>query len=182
MDPLQLGQKLRAARENRGLKQEEAADAIQVPRTAIVHMEAGNRQVSTLELAQLAELYKFPVDFFFASEGAAESDPLLALGRIAPEMVNDKVTEEAIRNFFDISREGAALEVELGHAPRVGPPRRQSSRRLPSLRRNAAASALAAVRSAISASSSQTRGSGPPAPGSRRWSPGSSYPTRPLAW
>ena len=53
----ELGRRLRVAREARGLSQEAVAEALGLPRTAITQMEAGNRSVSTLELAKLAGLY-----------------------------------------------------------------------------------------------------------------------------
>lgn len=60
-----LAARLRIAREKLGLTQEEAANAISIPRTAIVQMEAGNRKISTLELASLAELYGRTISSFF---------------------------------------------------------------------------------------------------------------------
>ena len=67
-NPQTLGRRLREARENCGLSQQVASDAIGVPRTAITQLEAGNRAVSTLELAQLAELYRRPVIEFFGEK------------------------------------------------------------------------------------------------------------------
>ena len=65
MNPIELGRKLREARELCGISQQVAADAIGVPRTAITHIEGGNRAVSTLELSKLADLYRVPVARFF---------------------------------------------------------------------------------------------------------------------
>ena len=67
-NPHTLGRRLREARENCGLSQQVAADSIGIPRTAVTQLEAGNRAVSTLELAQLAELYKQPVANFFGEQ------------------------------------------------------------------------------------------------------------------
>ena len=47
----QLAERLKQARLQAGLTQEQAAGAIGVPRTALVQMEGGNRAVSSLELA-----------------------------------------------------------------------------------------------------------------------------------
>src|SRR5262245_39296725 len=41
LDPITLGRRLREARENRRLTQEQAAQAIGISRTALVHIEAG---------------------------------------------------------------------------------------------------------------------------------------------
>src|SRR3954451_7486819 len=84
LDQKTLGRRLKEARINRGHSQGEAADAIGVPRTAMVNIEAGNRTLSTLELAGLAELYNRPIVDFFAptDEPPAEEDALLALHRL----------------------------------------------------------------------------------------------------
>lgn len=60
-----LAARLRIAREKLGLTQEQVAESIKVPRTAIVQIEAGNRKVSTLELASLAEVYGRTISSFF---------------------------------------------------------------------------------------------------------------------
>ena len=64
MEAEELGRRLRIAREARGLSQQAVADALGLARTAITQMEAGNRSVSTLELAKLAGLYLQPVSSF----------------------------------------------------------------------------------------------------------------------
>ena len=56
-DAVQLGNNLRAARERRGLSQQQVAEAMNLPRTAVTNIESGNREVSTLELTRLADLY-----------------------------------------------------------------------------------------------------------------------------
>lgn len=60
-----LGGTLRKIRKLKKVTQEEAAKAVGLCRTAIVKMEAGDRRVSTLELAKLARVYRcFVTDFF----------------------------------------------------------------------------------------------------------------------
>ena len=54
IDQNTLASRLRDARVVANLTQEQVAVAIGVARTAIVQIEAGNRAVSTLELAKLA--------------------------------------------------------------------------------------------------------------------------------
>ena len=68
LDPITLGRRLREARENRRLTQEQAAQAIGISRTALVHIEAGKRSLSTLELSELAKLYHRSVADFFAED------------------------------------------------------------------------------------------------------------------
>ena len=52
-----IGQRLRFARESRQITQESAGAVLGLQRSAISLMESGQRQVSTLELTRLAELY-----------------------------------------------------------------------------------------------------------------------------
>ena len=74
LDDVQLGQKLREAREYIGLSQEEVAEHLQIPRASISALESGKRKVSALELDQFAQLYKRPISFFYEKEAMVE-DP-----------------------------------------------------------------------------------------------------------
>src|SRR5882762_5852093 len=88
-------------------------------------MEAGNRSISTLELAQLAELYERPIVDFF-SEGplseAPEDDPILALHRITDSFKDHPGVHRQVGRCVEICREGADLEHLLGKKARSGPP------------------------------------------------------------
>ena len=53
-----LSQRLREAREYLGLSQEDVAEQLKIPRASISAIETGKRKVSSLELKQLAKLYK----------------------------------------------------------------------------------------------------------------------------
>ncbi len=59
-----LAAKLKAAREYVGLSQEEVAEMLKVPRSAISLMEKGDRKVDALELKQLAHIYQRSVHYF----------------------------------------------------------------------------------------------------------------------
>jgi DNA-binding XRE family transcriptional regulator len=65
LDAKKIGVRLKEARKSCGITQQVAADAIGVTRTAITQMENGHRQVSTLELSKLSELYGWSVSDFF---------------------------------------------------------------------------------------------------------------------
>ena len=80
MEAQELGRRLRSVREARGLSQQAAADALDLPKTVITQMEAGNRAVSTLELSRFADLYVHPVAGFL-QEGAWNEDELVASRR-----------------------------------------------------------------------------------------------------
>ena len=123
MEAEELGRRLRVAREARGLTQQAVAEELGLPRTAISQMEAGNRSVSTLELASLAELYLRPVSHFL-QEGAREEDEdvLVALHRAAPGLDSDPATHDEVARCVSLCRQGVALERVLGRSPRSGPP------------------------------------------------------------
>lgn len=69
---LTLGAKLKEAREYLDLSQDEVARSLDVPRSAISLMEAGQRRVDALELKKLAQLYQRPVDHF---TGRSRAEP-----------------------------------------------------------------------------------------------------------
>ena len=123
MEAEELGRRLRVAREARGLSQQAVAEELGLPRTAITQMEAGNRSVSTLELASLAELYLRPVSHFL-QEGAREEDEdvLVALHRAAPGLDSDPAMHEEVAHCVSLCRQGVELERILGRSPRSGPP------------------------------------------------------------
>lgn len=68
---LALGAKLREAREYLGLKQEQVAQHMALPRTAVSEIENGRRGVSAIELTKLARLYQRPVSWFTGDEAEA---------------------------------------------------------------------------------------------------------------
>jgi transcriptional regulator with XRE-family HTH domain len=116
-----LGQRLREARQALGITQETAAITIGVPRTAIVHIEAGNRSISTVELAGLAQLYHRPLASFFADE-LPQDDPLVALHRLSPEAKSDPDVASQVARCVELCREGWKLAASLGRDSRTGPP------------------------------------------------------------
>jgi transcriptional regulator with XRE-family HTH domain len=82
-----IGDRLRLAREYLELKQEEAADAVGVSRSALSLIENGRRKVDAVELARFAEIYGQTIE---ALSGNAKTPPLpesvQALARAATEM------------------------------------------------------------------------------------------------
>lgn len=69
-----LGERLRQAREYVGFSQDEVAGFLKIPRTAIVHMESGQRKVEALELKRLGELYRKPISHF-TDDGPTDALP-----------------------------------------------------------------------------------------------------------
>ncbi len=70
-----LGSRLKEAREYLGLSQEFVAEQLGVPRASVSAIETGRRKVSSLELRDLARLYKRPLSYFLgeSSEERGES-------------------------------------------------------------------------------------------------------------
>jgi Zn-dependent peptidase ImmA (M78 family)/transcriptional regulator with XRE-family HTH domain len=122
IDLATIGRRLKEARQNCGVSQEAAAEAIGVPRTAIVHLEAGNRSISTIELAELAQLYRRPVAGFLAEDETQEEDFLVALHRLTGEGLSSKDLEREVTRCVTVCREGYELETMLDRHPRHGPP------------------------------------------------------------
>jgi len=71
-----LGDRLREARKYLGLKQDEVATYLKIPRTALTDIENGQRRVEALELARLAKLYRQPVGYFTGEDAVAASLPI----------------------------------------------------------------------------------------------------------
>lgn len=71
-----LGDRLREARKYLGLKQEEVAAYLKIPRTALTDIENGQRRVEAIELARLARLYRQPMGYFTGEEDAASNLPV----------------------------------------------------------------------------------------------------------
>ena len=115
-----LARELRAARENRGITQQRAAERAGLSRTVIAQIELGNRPVSPDELAKLAGVYRRPV-IDLLGQPPEEDDVLLMLLDLAPELVEPKFKTNA-RQFLDLCREAMSLESALGWSPRNGPP------------------------------------------------------------
>jgi len=73
VDRKKLGARLREAREYLGLSQDEVAKYLGIPRTALSHIESGQRRIDALELKKLAQLYKRQV-VYFTGESQSDAD------------------------------------------------------------------------------------------------------------
>lgn len=82
-----LGAKLKEAREYIGLKQEQVAQHLGIPRTGVSEIEKGKRNVSALELKKLAHLYQRPVQYFTGDELPVPAD-VAFLARTASALSN----------------------------------------------------------------------------------------------
>lgn len=116
-----LGRRLCAARVNCGLSQLQAAELIGLQRTAIVHIEAGRRSVSTLELAAFAEHYQANIVEFFAPGSGGEDPVAVMLGALS-ELRDHAKSVASIRHSLLLFSEGKELERALGREARTFPP------------------------------------------------------------
>jgi transcriptional regulator with XRE-family HTH domain len=93
----QIGDRLRRAREYLELKQEEAAVAVGLSRSALSLVENGRRKVDAVELARFADVYGQSIE---ALTGVSETKPLpesvQALARAATELSSED-REELLR-------------------------------------------------------------------------------------
>lgn len=82
VEQVEVAHRLRSARETLGLTQEDVASALGIPRTSVIAMEAGRRNVTALEIRRLARLYQREVGWLLGEgpetieEGSAENQAL----------------------------------------------------------------------------------------------------------
>lgn len=92
----QLGNRLRESREYLGLSQEFVSEHLGIPRASISAMENGKRKVSSLELKQLARIYKQPLSYFLDGEDFPTDATFNALYRTAKDL-SDQDREQVLR-------------------------------------------------------------------------------------
>jgi transcriptional regulator with XRE-family HTH domain len=109
-DRKRLGERLRDARKYLGLKQEDVATALGIPRTALVDIESGQRRVEAIELTRLAKLYRQPASYFTGEDAAAADLPaeVAHLARRALELSDQDRAE--LTRFADYLRSRAQDE------------------------------------------------------------------------
>lgn len=92
-----LGERLREAREYLGLKQDEVAAFLKIPRTALTGIESGQRKVEAIELTRLARLYRQSVGYLTGDEEQARDLPadVVHLARQAAALSQDDRAELA---------------------------------------------------------------------------------------
>lgn len=82
VEHVEVAYRLRSARETLGLTQEDVASALGIPRTSVIAMEAGKRNVTALEIRRLARLYQRDVAWLLGEgpetvdESSAENQAL----------------------------------------------------------------------------------------------------------
>jgi transcriptional regulator with XRE-family HTH domain len=110
----ELGERLREAREYVGLSQEQVANALGIPRPSVSGMETGKRKVSTIELQELARLYKRPYSYFLGDEDEewqAADESARALFR-AGKGLSERDREQVVRFAEFLGNAGPASPIE----------------------------------------------------------------------
>ena len=102
-----IGRRIREARERRDISQQKVADALGIPRTAVTNLEAGTRNVSTLELTKLGALFNLSPAAFL--DGSAVSDLAVVRARALSEATSSPEFGPVIDRMIDLCREGAEL-------------------------------------------------------------------------
>lgn len=109
--PADLGERLRIAREAAGIKQADAASAIEVARTTIVAMEQGQRRIRMNELQQLAKLYRTSVNAVLRQE-AVQVDLTPRFRKLLG--TSDQAANTAAKLLGDLAKAEVELENLLG--------------------------------------------------------------------
>lgn len=121
IDMQQLGTRLKSARSSSGLTQDDVAQELEIPRTAVANIEAGERSLSTLELSKLARLYRRSVPELMA-ESESEEDIFVVLHRLDDELADDAAVNREVSQHVEICRQGHDLRQLLDIPQEDGPP------------------------------------------------------------
>lgn len=111
LSPQQAGERLRIARDNAGLTQAAAAQAIGVARTTLISIEQGLRSARIEELRQLSQLYKTTINALLRQE-SVHVDFVPRFRRLPIE--NDTASNEAVKVLTALVRAEVEMESLLG--------------------------------------------------------------------
>lgn len=112
-----LAERLRRERNRVGLTQEEAAELLGVKRSTIVQIEAGNRDVTSIELSRIAVMYKRDVEFFLSESELDEPCGVMHLR--AGTDIEDEPVRDNLEKCVKVCKAATALETMLGTS-RIG--------------------------------------------------------------
>ena len=105
----ELGQRLKSAREAIGLTQQQVADQVELTRVAISQIESGHRTISSIELMHLSRLYGRDMASFL-EERPVEKDALAVLFRAHPDLVQNHISYNSLRDAIELLREYGNLK------------------------------------------------------------------------
>ncbi|MCA9951330.1 MAG: ImmA/IrrE family metallo-endopeptidase [Anaerolineales bacterium] len=110
LDPRELGQNLKLAREQRGFRQEDAAKVIGVARTTITAIEQGKRRIKTDELIRLVKAYGRSVSDFMRPRPTARDFRVQFRGPSSGSQVADVKISLSQDEFQELCRDYLELE------------------------------------------------------------------------
>lgn len=101
LDKQLLGQRIRQARERKGLSQEEFAVLISRDQRAVSEYEHGKRRIAATELPRLADVLDVPVTYFFQGDAALDDIDVLILAELhaLPDAHTKQAALELVRVF-----------------------------------------------------------------------------------
>lgn len=111
MPSVEVGERLRLARESARLKQAEAAAALNIARTTLIAIEKGQRRVRLGELQQLAKLYRTSVNALLRKE-AIQVDLAPQFRKLGIQL--DEAVADAAQLLSDLAKAEVELENLLG--------------------------------------------------------------------
>lgn len=122
-NPVELGARLREARNARGWTQEEAAEALGIGRTTMVAIEKGERRLKPDELIQLARLYGRKLSSLLRPGAPIENFTVQLRGALPPEAPIDADLLPHIHELERLCDDYVELERQLAAPlPRRDPP------------------------------------------------------------
>ena len=103
MDSKLLGERIRQAREKRGLSQEDLAALISRDQRAVWEYEYGKRRIAVTDLPRLAQALQVPLLYFFEGELTATDldHSLLAEFQRLPSLEAKRYAVEILRLYSD---------------------------------------------------------------------------------
>jgi len=116
LDPRELGRRLKAARGARGLTQEEVAQHLDVARTTVTAMEAGDRRVKAGELASLARLYGRSIGELVNRDEPSEPFSVQLRSTLPPDAYRLEGLDSAVFDFQRLCEDYLELERLRGTA------------------------------------------------------------------
>ena len=110
-------ERIKLVRKSRRISQQQVADAIGISRSAFYRIESGKRSFSTLILADLAEFFSCPIDFFIGQNPVDKYDLVTLLYLTADSLVGQSDANkmiDCVKDFIRLYREGIIMKRELG--------------------------------------------------------------------
>jgi len=114
LSPIELGRRLRVAREHVGLTQDDVARALGLTRPSVSQLEAGERFPNSLQLSRIADLLGEDVSALLDPGDYRPDSSLAALFRVNEALHADGERQAAVRGCARLCSEFSGLEGFLG--------------------------------------------------------------------